>query len=131
MKKVVLTFKVSDDVVANVVDNNLFWDKYEDVVSTMMEDDATEVDYKVLDVSEEKILNAERKLLEKARNFNFEDELYTIVLDKVSQLIALTEKEEGISNSTDDDGVAWYDDVRYDAIDILYERIADWIERQR
>ena len=131
MKKVVLTFKVSDDVVANVVDNNLFWDKYEDVVSTMMEDDATEVDYKVLDVSEEKILNAERKLLEKARNFNFEDELYTIVLDKVSQLIILTEKEEGISNSTDDAGVAWYDDVRYDAIDILYERIADWVERQR
>ena len=78
-----------------------------------------------------KILNAEQKLLEKARNFNFEDELYTIVLDKVSQLIALTEKEEGISNSTNDDGVAWYDDVRYDAIDILYERIADWIERQR
>ena len=79
----------------------------------------------------EKILNAEQKLLEKARNFNFEDELYTIVLDKVSQLITLTEKEVGINNSTDDDGVAWYDDVRYDAIDILYERIADWVERQR
>lgn len=79
----------------------------------------------------EKILKAERTLLEKARNFNFEDELYTIVLDKVSQLIALTEQEVGISNSTDDDGVAWYDEVRDDAIKILYERIADWIERQQ
>lgn len=52
MKKVVLTFEISDEV-ANNIDNDLFWGRYDNVVTTLMENEDAEVTHHIYDVNED------------------------------------------------------------------------------
>lgn len=76
----------------------------------------------------EDISKARNLLEEKVKSVSFEDDVYTLVFEKVMGLILEVEKELGTIDDEEDD-VRWYDDVRHDMMDILYERIGNWLKK--
>ena len=78
----------------------------------------------------EKIDEARKLLESKVRNAGFEDDVYTLVFDKVSAFIGEVEKELGTIDDDDSDGTCWYDDVREDMMSVLYKRIGEWLTKQ-
>ena len=76
----------------------------------------------------EKIEKARTLLEEKVNSVHFEDDMYTLVFDKVSELINEVGDELGSIDDTDDD-VCWYDDVRDDMMMLLFDRIREWINK--
>ena len=79
---------------------------------------------------EEDILGKARKLLEeKVKSCDFEDEIYTLVFEKVSECIDKVEDEIGYID--DDDDTMWYDEVREDMMEVLYDRIGEWLNKNK
>lgn len=66
-------------------------------------------------------------LEERVNNCEFRDEVYTMVDDIISNNICDIEKELGMSDDLDEDGVAWYDEIMEDMRFVLYNRIAKWL----
>lgn len=66
-------------------------------------------------------------LEERVNNCEFRDEVYTMVGDIISNNICDIEKELGMSDDSDEDGVAWYDEIMEDMRFVLYNRIAKWL----
>ncbi len=75
----------------------------------------------------DKIIQARKLLEQKVMESGFADDIYTLTHDKISGLIAEVEKELNITDDDTDDGTRWYDDIRQDMMDAMYERYAKWL----
>jgi len=75
-----------------------------------------------------KILEARNRLRRKAEEVDFEDDVYSMVHDKVSELIEEVENELGCPY--EDDYECWYDEVRDEIMYILYDRIGKWLHKE-
>ena len=76
----------------------------------------------------EKILEARNLLRRKAEEVNFEDDVYSMVHDKVSELIE--EVENGLGCPYEDDYECWYDEIRDEIMYTLYDRIGKWLHKE-
>ena len=72
---------------------------------------------------------AVKLLAKKVEDVNFEDEVYTLVFEMVTNIINDVEKELGDIDEENADE-CWYDDVREEMMDILYDRIGSWLTKQ-
>ena len=68
---------------------------------------------------------ARQLLEEKVKSCGFEDEVYSLVFGKVSECI--NEVEDELGEIDDDDDTMWYDEVREDMMQLLYDRIGEWL----
>ena len=75
-----------------------------------------------------KILEARNLLRRKAEEVNFEDDVYSMVHDKVSELIEEVENELGCPY--DDDYECCYDEIRDEIMYTLYDRIGKWLHKE-
>ena len=78
----------------------------------------------------EKWEKAQELLQEKINKCDFKDEVYTMVDDIISNNIVDIEKELEMNESDIlDDDVAWYDEIKEDMRQTLYERISKWLSK--
>lgn len=72
-----------------------------------------------------------QELLQKRINeYDFRDDVYTLVDNIVSDKISEIETELDMSESDMfDDDVAWYDEIREDMKQVMYERISKWLSK--
>ena len=68
---------------------------------------------------------ARQLLEEKVKSCGFEDEMYSLVFGKVGECI--NEVEDELGEIADDDDTMWYDEVRKDMMQLLYDRIGEWL----
>ena len=69
------------------------------------------------------------ELLEKrVKEYEFRDEVYTMVDNIISNNICDIQKELDITDNDLDDDVAWYDEIMEDMRFVLYDRIAEWLK---
>ena len=68
---------------------------------------------------------ARQLLEEKVKSCDFEDEMYSLVFEKVGECI--NEVEDELGEIDDDDDTMWYDEVREDMMQLLYDRIGEWL----
>lgn len=72
-----------------------------------------------------------QELLQKRINeYDFRDDVYTLVDNIISDKISEIETELDMSESDMfDDDVAWYDEIREDTKQVMYERISKWLSK--
>lgn len=68
------------------------------------------------------IFDAEQKVREFANNELVEDRVYELAQDLVNKYIDKVEEEFAITDENGDDTM-WYDEVREDAIKIIFEKL--------
>jgi hypothetical protein len=68
------------------------------------------------------IFDAEQKVREFANNELVEDRVYELAQDLVNKYIGKVEEEFAITDENGD-GTMWYDDVREDAMKIIFEKL--------
>lgn len=78
----------------------------------------------------EKWEKAQELLNDRINEHDFKDEVYTLVDDIISDNIIKIEKELDMSdNDILDDDVAWYDELKEDMRQVLYDRISKWLSK--
>ena len=68
------------------------------------------------------VFDAEQKVREFANNELVEDRVYELAQDLVNKYIDKVEEEFAITDENGDDTM-WYDEVREDAIKIIFEKL--------
>lgn len=78
----------------------------------------------------EKWEKAQELLQKEINECDFSDEVYTMVDNIISDKIQNIENKLDMSdNDIFDDDVAWYDELKEDMRQVLYERISKWLSK--
>lgn len=77
----------------------------------------------------DKLQKAEQLLEEKVKECSFEDGFYTLVYDLISDCTDDVESEiDGLRDVNNyNEGTMWYDDVHEKMLQILCDRIREWL----
>lgn len=70
-------------------------------------------------------------LTKTTEEYEFQDDVYTMVDSIIKDNITDIEKKLGINDDDLEDGVAWYDEVMDDMRDVLYDRIGEWLNENK
>ena len=63
--------------------------------------------------------------------YEFQDDVYTMVDNIIKNSITDIEKKLGMYKDALEDGVAWYDEVMDDMRHVLYDRIGEWLNENK